>query len=65
MNWQSLEGALLVLFSVVVGALSVGLAGRGRIRDLKYEVEFWRNQARQNEERERILAQENARLKGH
>jgi len=36
-----------------------------RVRDLKREIEFWRHQAREYEERERIVAQEIARLKGH
>jgi hypothetical protein len=48
-----------------LGVIASAVHGIPRIRDLKREIEFWRNQSREYEERERIAVHENARLKGH
>jgi len=61
MNWELfyLSGGFLL------GVIASAVHSAPRIRDLKREIEFWRHQAREYEDRERIVAQEIARLKGH
>jgi len=61
MNWELfyLSGGFLL------GVIAAAVHSVPRIRDLKREIEFWRHQAREYEDRERIVAQEIARLKGH
>lgn len=59
MDWVLLSAGFLL------GVISTAVHGIPRIRDLKREIEFWRNQSRMYEDRERLVVQEVARLKGH
>jgi hypothetical protein len=60
MNWELfyLSGGF------ILGVIASAVHSAPRIKDLKREIEFWRNQSKQYEERDRIVSQEIARLKG-
>lgn len=60
-----MEGMIGLGAGFLLGVVMAAAHNIPRVRDLKREVEFWRQQAKQYEERERLVAQEVTRLKGN